>query len=157
LLPKIGDGEIGHKGTHNRVSEVCPIGRGEKILGEFNSMGEGAIHCHLILDVRKKTNERNVDLDETELSLLVERIPDEPDGLSREIVVDLRYIKILNEKGSWIDGTNGGNGTSLDTANQSFQEVVELENFLRSTCDVRPFGNQTHIGRCGRSTHANGD
>jgi hypothetical protein len=63
-------------------------------------MGEGAIHCCFILDVRKKTNGQNVDLDETELSLLVGRIPDECNGLSREIIMDLRCVKILNERDS---------------------------------------------------------
>ncbi len=80
-------------------------------------MGDGAIHCHIILDVRKKTNGHNVDLDETELSLLDGRIPDECNVLSREIMMDLRCVKILNAQGSWIDGTDGSNGISLDTAN----------------------------------------
>jgi hypothetical protein len=37
-------------------------------------MSEGAIYSHLILDVRKKMDGCNIDLDETELSLLVGRI-----------------------------------------------------------------------------------
>ncbi len=60
--------------------------------------------------------------------------------------MDLRCIKILNAQGSWVDGTNGGNGISFDTANQLVQEVFELEGLVRSTRDVRPFGNQTNIG-----------
>jgi hypothetical protein len=40
-------------------------------------------------------------------SLLDGRIPDERDGLSREIVMDLRCVKILNTQGSWIDGSRG--------------------------------------------------
>jgi hypothetical protein len=117
LLPKIGNEEIGYKGTHGWVSEVCLICRGEKILGEFISMSEGAIHCCLILDVRKKTDRCNIDLDETELSLLLERVPNEHDGLSSKIVMDLRCIKILNAQRSWADSTNRGNGISLDFTN----------------------------------------
>jgi hypothetical protein len=75
-MPKIGDEEIRYEGTtHDRVSEVFPIHRGEKILGEFVSMGKIAIHCHFILDVRKKTDRCKVYLDESELSLLVGRVP----------------------------------------------------------------------------------
>jgi hypothetical protein len=111
------------------------------ILGEFISMGEGGIHCCLILDVRKKTDRCNVNLDETELSLLVGRDPHERNGLSSNIIIDLRCIKILNAERSSVDGTNGSNCISLDTANQSVQEVFKLEDLVRSTCNVRPLGN----------------
>jgi hypothetical protein len=78
---------------------------------------QSGIHCYLILDVRKKTDRCNVNLDETELSLLGGRVLDERNGLSSNIVMDLRCVKILNSQRSWVDGTNGSNGISLDTAN----------------------------------------
>jgi hypothetical protein len=57
------------------IGSVKSAHRGEKILGEVISMGKGTIHSRLILDIRKKTDGCNVDLDETELSLLVGRVP----------------------------------------------------------------------------------
>jgi hypothetical protein len=74
LLPKIGNEEIRYRGTQDRASEVFPICRSEKILGEFVSMGKFAIDCPLILNVRKKTDRCNINLDKTELSLLVEQL-----------------------------------------------------------------------------------
>jgi hypothetical protein len=155
LLPKVSDEEIRYEGTHDRVSEVFPIQSGEKILGV--SMGKITIHCCLILDIRKKMDRCNIDLDETESSLLVGRVPDELNGLSGKIIMDLRCVKILNAQRSWADGTNNGNGISLDYAKQLVQEVVKLEDLVGSTCNVRPLGNRTHVGECRRNNHANGN
>jgi hypothetical protein len=44
-------------------------------------MGEDSIHCHLILDERKKTNGSNIDLDEAKFSFLVGQIPNVPERL----------------------------------------------------------------------------
>jgi hypothetical protein len=120
-------------------------------------MSEGGIHYHLILDVRKKMDRCNINLDETELFLFVGRIPDESNGLSSEIIMDLRCIKILNAQRSRVDGTDGSNCISLDTTNQLVQEVFELEELFRSTCNDRPLGNRTCEGICRRNAHANGN
>jgi hypothetical protein len=120
-------------------------------------MGKGTIHSCLILDVRKKTNGCNFNLDETELSLLVRRVPYKWIGVSSKIVMDLRCVKILNAQRSWADDTNSSNGISIDSANQLGQKVVKLEDFVRSTCNVRPLGNRTRVGECGRKAHANGN
>ncbi len=72
------------------------------LVREFISLGYGnklikLSYCwRLILNVRKKTDGYNIDLDETELSLLVGRVPSERYGLSCKIVMDLRCVKILN-------------------------------------------------------------
>jgi hypothetical protein len=42
-----------------------------------------------------------------------------------------------------------------DAANQAIQEVVKLEHLAGISHDVRSYGNQTHVGSCGRSAHAN--
>ncbi len=81
----------------------------------------------------------------TELSILVGRVLNERDGLSSEIVMDLRCVKILNAHRSWVDGTNGSNGISLDTANQSVHKVFELEDLVKSTCNVRHGGRDDLI------------
>jgi hypothetical protein len=117
-------------------------------------MGEGTIRGRLILDVKKKKNGSNVDLDEAKLSFLVGRIPDERDGLAGKIVMDLRSIKILNTQQSRVDGPDCCNSISSDTTNQAIQKDVKLENLVRSIRDVRPLGNRTSVGRCRRNVHA---
>ena len=117
-------------------------------------MSEGTIHCHLILDERKKTNGSNVDLGEAKLSFLVGLIPDERNGLARKIIMNLRSIEILNTQQSRVDGPDCCNGISSDTKNQAIQKDVELENLVRSTRDVRPLGNRTRVGKYRRNVHA---
>jgi hypothetical protein len=78
----------------------------------------------------------------------------EHDGLAGKIVMDLRSIQILNTQQSRVDGPDCCNGISSDTTNKAIQKVVELENLVRSTCDVWPLGNRTRVGRCRRYLHA---
>ncbi len=99
----------------------------------------------------------NINLDETKFFLLVRRVPNERDGVSGMIVMDLSCVKILNAQRSWADGTDSCNGNSFDSANQLVQEVVKLDNLVRSTRNVRPLGNQTRVGECRRNAHANGN
>ncbi len=99
-------------------------------------------------------NGSNVDLDEAKLSFLVGQISDERNGLAGKIVMDLKSIKILNTQQSWVDGPNCCGSISSNTTNQAIQKVVELENLVRSTCDVQPLGNRTRVGRCRRNVHA---
>jgi hypothetical protein len=140
--------------TNDRIGKVHPFSRGKEVHREFFSMVEVAINCPLILDVRKKTNESNIDLDRTELAFLVGQIPNECNMLTRKVVMDLKGIKILNVQRSRIDGPDCCDGVASDTANQAIQEVVELENLVGSYRDVRHLGNQTCVGSFGRSTHA---
>jgi hypothetical protein len=92
-------------------------------------MGEGTIHGCLILDVRNKTNGSHIDLDEAELSFFVGKIPNERNGLSREIIMDLRSIQILNTQQSQVDSPNSCNGISSDTTNQAIQKLSKLKNW----------------------------
>jgi hypothetical protein len=61
-LPKINQEEVEYEGTNNRIGKVCPFSRREEVCGEFVLVGEVAIHSCLILDVKKKMNESNVNL-----------------------------------------------------------------------------------------------
>ncbi len=47
-----------------------------------------------------------------------------------------------------------GWGSSLDAPNQTIQEVVELENLVGSSHDIRPLGKRGCLGRVGCDTHA---
>jgi hypothetical protein len=58
-------------------------------------MVETVVHSHLILDIRKETNGRNIDLDETELSHFVGRVSNEGHGFAGQIEIDLGGIKKL--------------------------------------------------------------
>jgi hypothetical protein len=52
-------------------------------------MVETDIHSHLILDIRKKTNGRNVYLDQTKLAHFVGQVSNEGDGFASQIEMDL--------------------------------------------------------------------
>ncbi len=58
-------------------------------------MGEIGIHSCLILDVRKETNGRNINLDQSELALFVGRVSNEGNGVAGKVEMDLRGIKVL--------------------------------------------------------------
>ncbi len=58
-------------------------------------MDEIGIHSCLILDVRKETNGRDIDLIQAELALFVGRDPIEGDGVSGKFGMNLRCIKVL--------------------------------------------------------------
>jgi hypothetical protein len=52
-----------YEGINDRIGKGRPFSRREEVCKEIVSMGKVAIHTHLILDVRKKTNGSNVDLE----------------------------------------------------------------------------------------------
>ncbi len=58
-------------------------------------MVETDVHSHLILDIRKKTNGRNVYLDQTKLSHFVGQVSNEGNGFTGQIEMDLGGIKVL--------------------------------------------------------------
>jgi hypothetical protein len=58
-------------------------------------MVETVVHSHLILDIRKETNGRNVNLDQTELSHFVGRVSNEGNGFVGQFEKDLGGIKEL--------------------------------------------------------------
>ncbi len=58
-------------------------------------MVETVIHSCLILDIRKETNGRNVDLDQTELVHSVGRVINEGNGFAGQIKMDLGGVKEL--------------------------------------------------------------
>jgi hypothetical protein len=58
-------------------------------------MSEIGIHGCLILDVRKMMNGRDIDLDQAELTLFVERVSNESNGVAGKVEMDLRGIKVL--------------------------------------------------------------
>ena len=53
-------------------------------------MLEIGIHSCLILDVRKETNGRDIDLDQTELVYFVGRVSNESNGVASKVEMDLR-------------------------------------------------------------------
>ncbi len=59
-------------------------------------MGEIGIHSCLILDVRKETNGRDIDLDQAELALFVRQVSNEVNGFASKVEMDLRGIKVLS-------------------------------------------------------------
>jgi hypothetical protein len=72
LLPKLCQEEVGYKGTNHKTGKVCSFCRREEVQREFVSTGEVAIlSCLVILDIRKKANGSDIDLDQAELSFLV--------------------------------------------------------------------------------------
>jgi hypothetical protein len=58
-------------------------------------MVEIGIHSFLILDVRKKANGRDIDLDQTELANFVGRVSNEGNRVAGRIKMDLRGKKKL--------------------------------------------------------------
>ncbi len=58
-------------------------------------MVETDIHSHLILDKRKKTNGRNVYLNQTKLTHFVGQVSNEGNGFAGKIEMDLGGIKVL--------------------------------------------------------------
>jgi hypothetical protein len=58
-------------------------------------MVETVVHSCLILDIRKKTNGRNVDLDQTELAHFVGLVSNEGNGFAGQIEMDLGGVKVL--------------------------------------------------------------
>jgi hypothetical protein len=133
----------------------------------FVSMGEVVIHRQLILEIRKKilirlnfmyfqTASSGLYLQTAascaylqtaslgrylQVAFLVGQIPNEHNRLTRKVVMDLRGIQILNAQRSRIDGLGCCSGVTSDTTNQAIQEVVKLENLVRSSCDVRSLWN----------------
>jgi hypothetical protein len=58
-------------------------------------MSEIGIHGCFILDVRKKMNGPEIDLDQAELALFVGRVSNESNGVAGKVEMDLRSIKVL--------------------------------------------------------------
>ena len=58
-------------------------------------MVETVVHRRFILDIRKETNGRNVDLDQTELTHFVGQVSNEGKGFAGQIEMDLGGIKVL--------------------------------------------------------------
>jgi hypothetical protein len=69
-LPKVGE-KVWNQSTNDGFFEIVPIGSGQQFLGQVVSMVETGIHSCLILDIRKKTNGRNVYFDQTKLAHFV--------------------------------------------------------------------------------------
>jgi hypothetical protein len=60
--------KVGNQSTNNGFFKIIPIGFGQQFLGQVISMVETDVHSHLILDIMKKKNRRNVYLDQTKLA-----------------------------------------------------------------------------------------
>ncbi len=58
-------------------------------------MVETVVHSCLILDIRKKTNARNVYLDQNELTHLIGQVSNQGNGFAGQIEIDLGGIKVL--------------------------------------------------------------
>ncbi len=58
-------------------------------------MVETVVHSCLILDIRKKTNGRNIYLDQTELAHFVGQVSNEGNGFTSQIKMDLGGMKVL--------------------------------------------------------------
>jgi hypothetical protein len=108
-------------------------------------MVETVVHSCLILDIRKETNGRNVDLDQTELAHFVGRVSNESNEFASQIEMDLRGIKELGTYRSWVDSPGGKYSIGFDAPNQTIQEVVELENLVGGSRDVRPLGKRGYV------------
>jgi hypothetical protein len=53
------------------------------------------VHSHLILDIRKETNECNVNLDQTELAHFVGQVSNQGNGFAGQTEMDLGGVKVL--------------------------------------------------------------
>jgi hypothetical protein len=95
ILPKVGDEKVGNQSTNDGFFEIIPIGFGQQFLGQVVSMVETDVHSRLILDIRKKTNGRNIYLDQTKLAHFVGRVSNEGNGFASQIEMDLGGIKVL--------------------------------------------------------------
>ncbi len=82
-------------------------------------MVETDIHSYLILDIRKKTNGRNVYLDQTKLTHFVGRVSNEGNGFAGQIEMDLGDVTVLGALRSRVDGPNSGDGIGFDASNQT--------------------------------------
>ncbi len=71
-------------------------------------MSEIGIHGCFILDVRRKTNGCDIDLDQAELAFFVGRVSNESNGVAGKVEIDLRGIKVLGAYRSRVDGPDGG-------------------------------------------------
>ncbi len=58
-------------------------------------MVETDVHSRLILDKRKKTDGRNIYLDQTKLTYFVGQVSNEGNGFAGQIEMDLGGIKVL--------------------------------------------------------------
>ena len=58
-------------------------------------MVEISVHSCLILDKRKETNRRTIDLDQTELAHFEGQVSNESNGVAGQVEMDLRGIKEL--------------------------------------------------------------
>ncbi len=58
-------------------------------------MIETVIHSCLILDIRKETNGRNVNLDQSEVTYFIGQVSNEGNGFAGQIETDLGGIKEL--------------------------------------------------------------
>jgi hypothetical protein len=87
-LPKVGDEKVGNQSTNNGFFEIIPIGLRQQFLWQVISMVETDVHSCLILDIRKKTNGRNVYLDQTKLTHFVGRVSNEGNGFAGQIEMD---------------------------------------------------------------------
>ena len=65
------------------------------------------VHNCLILDIRKETNGRNVNLDQTEVVHFVGRVSNEGYGFAGQIEMDLGGTKELRTWRSRVDSPNG--------------------------------------------------
>jgi hypothetical protein len=94
-LPKVGDEKVRDQSTNNGFFEIISIGFGQRFLGQAISMFETDVYNCLILDIRKKTNGRNVYLDQTKLAHFVGQVSNEGNGFTSRIEMDLGGIKVL--------------------------------------------------------------
>jgi hypothetical protein len=58
-------------------------------------MVETDVHSRLILDIRKKTNGRNVYLDQTKLTHFVGQVSNEGNGFAGQIEINLGGVTVL--------------------------------------------------------------
>ncbi len=119
-------------------------------------MVETDVHSRLILDIRKKTNGHNVYLDQTKYAHFVGRISNEGNWFAGQIEMDLGVIEVLGAMRSQVDGPDSGDGVGFDASNQTLQEVVELEDLVGSSRDIRPLEKGGHVGSVGYDAHAIG-
>ena len=63
--------KVKNQSTNDGFFEIIPIGFRQQFLGQVVSMVETDVHSCLILDIRKKTDGRNVYLDQTKLARFV--------------------------------------------------------------------------------------
>jgi hypothetical protein len=60
------------------------------------------------------------------------------------------------EQGLIVDGPDSGDGIGFDASNQMLQEVVELKNLVRSSCDIEPLRKGGRVGSVGCDAHSIG-